>query len=87
MCREGGLDLGLFKGLRRGAPFYRTEPPQLCKPDDGGGLAAQVDDLLRLGRIRVLVRSDAHRFHRTGHRSGGPDGTLRRKGHRAARGR
>jgi len=25
--REGGLDLRLLQGLRRGVPFYRTEPP------------------------------------------------------------
>jgi hypothetical protein len=53
VCREGGLDLRLFQGFGRGVPFYRTEAPQLRKRDDGGGLAAEVDDLVRLGRIRV----------------------------------
>jgi hypothetical protein len=37
-------------------PFYRTEAPQLRKRDDGGGLATEVDHLVRLGRIRDRVR-------------------------------
>ena len=54
VCREGGLDLRLFQGFRRGVPFYRTEPPQLRERDNDGGLAAEVDHLVRFVPVRVV---------------------------------
>ncbi len=73
VCRKVGLDLRLFQGLRRGVPFYRTEPPQLYERDDGGGLAAEVDDLVRLGRFWVFSRLRTHRVNRTGQDGEGAD--------------
>jgi hypothetical protein len=56
MRRQGGLDLRFLQRFRRGVPLYRPEPPQLGEWDNGGGLAAEVDHLERLNRIRALGR-------------------------------
>ena len=79
MCREGGLDLRLFQGFRRGVPFYRTEPPQIRERDDGGGLPAEVDHLVRLFRVRLVSRLHTHTVNGTGDRSGGPGDALRHR--------
>src|ERR1035441_3692783 len=67
MRRESGLDLRLLQGFPRSVPLHRPEPPQLRERDDGGGLPAEVDHLVRLGRIRVPGRLHTHEFNRTGH--------------------
>jgi hypothetical protein len=74
MRRESGLDLRLFQGLSRSVPLHRPEPPQLGERNDGGGLPAEVDHLVRLGRIWVPRRLHTHNFNRTGHWPGRPDG-------------
>jgi len=51
MRRERRLDLG----LGRGVPLHRPQPPQLRERDDRGGLAAEVDYLIRHGADAVTT--------------------------------
>jgi len=50
---ESCLYLGVLQELGRGTAFSRPQPPQLRERDEGGSLAAQVDHLIGLVRVRV----------------------------------
>src|SRR5262249_32975055 len=54
------LYLGFFQDLSRGAPFHRPEPSQVGERNDGGGLPAKVDHLIRLMRVLVAGRLRGH---------------------------
>src|SRR5271165_5939527 len=61
MCRKRGLDLRLFQGFRRGVPLNRPEPTELRERHDRGGLPAEVNHLVRLGRFRAGSRLHTHK--------------------------
>ena len=60
MCRKRGLDLRLFEGFRRGVPLNRPESTELRERHDRGGLPAEVNHLVRLGRFRAGSRLHTH---------------------------
>jgi len=60
MCRKRGLDLRLFQSFRRGVPLNRPKPTELRERHDRGGLPAEVNHLVRLGRFRAGSRLHTH---------------------------